>query len=1608
MPNEITVCTPAILNNAVKLKLTSIAQMSLLVFDEVHEANSPLSEYGRLLPLISQCCAPYRPRVLGMTASPASKNSLDMRQDVSSLCNNLLAVPLSPLVDGDNDTEAKSVQCSYVEITKSWFEINFEVLVFESLEELSRLHKFFEANWKIPINVSLKIKIDCVVKILSQAKLIAQNMNDQVLFQLYMLMTNWIDSIDLLQIFGPAKLLYDINSYLVDTDHHNDSFSNLNPDVMKSHFFKIRTKIRQLQSQTAIEKNSTRVKELIANLELYRNKQDTRILVFVERRNTAERLSRRLQDDPCIREMNPEYVVGNASGEYPKELQQEVLKKFRDGVCKVLVATSVLEQGIDVAACGVVICFDGIKSLKSIIQLRGRARKSVAKFIVFTNSEGRRRVNELTSMEVTMNYTVKQLMVEFKSEFDTQLHEEIQKFLDGNREEINAFEADAIEKESDESDDEYLVSEDQKSVIFRFFNFNDLEDLADHINSFLVLRHDQIKISRKRFICQFAVNDYVVDTSKIIRKISSGDNLKHSTWIEAQIPINDESSNKFVKVSESFDILTGFHFKNFTTVKLEENCIWKKFDLKISKNKIALTTNEDNSFEIRAIDIDGPILICERVNGFDIFLCLRNPPSFFIKDELAHFDFLNRSFNLFLRKNSACDASTSCNIRNALQYFCLQVYHVSNLKETWERQYYGDPDINQDSDSMIKEHLIKVWHSKHAAILPSKLPAYIISQFHKCTSEITLQLLLDNTIPLRFQTVKIHNIKDIKLPFDKLEHPLDYMMICRVKITPSRFIFMPPLPVPKNRVFRYYPNEENFVLVTFADEHGGNPWRTENICKWFLNVLRCGIKIGRRVYTFLGCSNSQLREGHCWFSCLDRREVYAKIGDFHEEMTAGRKLTRIALAFASSTETVTIDHDRYMKNVAPDIEYGKVCFSDGIGRGSQSLFNQITSIMNLPASISAFQIRIGGIKGVISVYDDQNDDVLFRKSMKKFESSHNILEVLNYNRSIKLLLNRHVILLLSSFGVPDEVFLKLQHDDLLKVMDALTHDERSLAFVKSRSGVFKWEMFSSARVIQEPFFRQLLIGNAIDLISGIVNHANISVKDGRVLMGVLDETETLEYGEVYAHIVEENLDMELEGKVVVFRNPSVFPSDIRVLNARKNLSPRLKKLYKNCLVIPSRGQDSHARECSGGDLDGDLYYVIWDQRLMPPNIPLPGHKVIEVGTEEVITSSGGNSEEHMMQFYCDYLSRNQLGIIANAHLAMADQLGPNHPNAIELAKYVAAETDAPKKGFTVGVIKKKLLPDKYPDYMRKSNKLSYRSDSIIGELYRSANQILDILLEKRICVAPHVRTVTSGKESIEGYYSLYSLQIKMLLQSFELESEMDLFSGTPIWLRGYMSTYKQQHQLRIAVIDTISEFWKKWMSVFEQWRSEVKNDQKQINDWYCRPKSCLAPAHSFSFLALPYIDFEQAARETIVQAIQSSIVRWINYNKINWLTEWRKRESAGLMVIQHLQGIECHFYGSSMLGLNEEFSDIDLYAGDKDFLKLSVALNNIDSNVVSLRKPHACISLTCNSFPVDVTNFVGGVQKTYGLAEIFDEHPEYWASLRVLIQWVSFVFTIYQ
>lgn len=116
-------------------------------------------------------------------------------------------------------------------------------------------------------------------------------------------------------------------------------------------------------------------------------------IIFVEQRAIAVALAHILNEHPATRPLfSTGAFVGSSSGGSQRkvgladivELKQrpETLVEFRSGQKNLLVSTDVLEEGIDVPSCHLVICFDKPKNLKSFIQKRGRARRKESKYFV--------------------------------------------------------------------------------------------------------------------------------------------------------------------------------------------------------------------------------------------------------------------------------------------------------------------------------------------------------------------------------------------------------------------------------------------------------------------------------------------------------------------------------------------------------------------------------------------------------------------------------------------------------------------------------------------------------------------------------------------------------------------------------------------------------------------------------------------------------------------------------------------------------------------------------------------------------------------------------------------------------------------------------------------------------------------------------------------------------------------------------------------------------------------------------------------------------------------------------------------------------------------------
>ena len=126
----------------------------------------------------------------------------------------------------------------------------------------------------------------------------------------------------------------------------------------------------------------------------------------------------------------------------------------------------------------------------------------------------------------------------------------------------------------------------------------------------------------------------------------------------------------------------------------------------------------------------------------------------------------------------------------------------------------------------------------------------------------------------------------------------------------------------------------------------------------------------------------------------------------------------------------------------------------------------------------------------------------------------------------------------------------------------------------------------------------------------------------------------------------------IQGKCIVGRNPSLHPGDIRVVQAVNN--PKLRHL-KDVIVFPSKGDRPVPAMLSGGDLDGDDFFIIWDNRLIPKEW---NHKPMDYQAPNPLQLDRDVTVDDLREFFVNYMKNDNLGLIAVAHLAFADMHGP--------------------------------------------------------------------------------------------------------------------------------------------------------------------------------------------------------------------------------------------------------------------------------------------------------------------------------------------------------------
>jgi len=433
-----------------------------------------------------------------------------------------------------------------------------------------------------------------------------------------------------------------------------------------------------------------------------------------------------------------------------------------------------------------------------------------------------------------------------------------------------------------------------------------------------------------------------------------------------------------------------------------------------------------------------------------------------------------------------------------------------------------------------------------------------------------------------------------KPPAISLDSGLVY--VHRVQITPSKVYFCGPEINVSNRVLRHFSeNIDNFLRVSFVDEEldklfstdfsprtsSANEDRRTGIYKRILSILRNGIVIAGKKFETIAFSSSQLRDNSIWMFAsrdgLTAAYIREWMGNFDSIKNVAKYAARLGQSFSSSTETLSVG--RHEMEMIRDIEVErggvKYVFSDGIGKISAEFARKVALKCGCKGtSPSAFQIRYGGYKGVVAV--DPTSSMKF--------------DVLAFSKFQPCYLNRQLISLLSTLGVTDRVFEDKQRQAVEQLDAILTEPLKAQEALDmmcpgENTNILMEMLMCGYKPDAEPFLSMMLQTFRASKLLELRIKTRIFVPDGRAMMGCLDETRTLEYGQVFVQFsgtrhkefyndsimfssTGSDQRFVVEGKVVVAKNPCLHPGDVRVLRAVD--VPALHHLV-DCVVFPQRG-----------------------------------------------------------------------------------------------------------------------------------------------------------------------------------------------------------------------------------------------------------------------------------------------------------------------------------------------------------------------------------------------------------------------------------------------------
>ncbi|KAH9492742.1 Antiviral innate immune response receptor RIG-I [Bulinus truncatus] len=398
--NDIFVMTPMILVNNIQRCNLKLDMFSLMIFDECHHTRK-FEPYNLLMStyLKNKSSGLQMPQIVGLTATIGieESTSVDEAQNVIlDFLGNLdtphlvtvkkFIAELNKLVPKPKEEylclqelQPDEIFYKIIEIINKLEEKVKEFVLELNDEPAKKLLKDIPPNKKIQAYGQWAVKLTEAVYKVPNENLVNEKHK-------YLLLSAVI--LEYLQKYNAALEMYDLVEPLDILKYLENNFRMLLRKVNKTsdeiQFYDYFEGLKQMiLSRGRIDNDNLNKLAEVVMRHLVRNENadQSRGIIFVKTRALADSIKSWLNrsENTDLKNLNAEVFTGaNVSEELggtSQNRQDEIKERFKEGTIKVLVATSVAEEGLDIPNCNLIIKYNHVGNEVTSVQTKGRSRQ---------------------------------------------------------------------------------------------------------------------------------------------------------------------------------------------------------------------------------------------------------------------------------------------------------------------------------------------------------------------------------------------------------------------------------------------------------------------------------------------------------------------------------------------------------------------------------------------------------------------------------------------------------------------------------------------------------------------------------------------------------------------------------------------------------------------------------------------------------------------------------------------------------------------------------------------------------------------------------------------------------------------------------------------------------------------------------------------------------------------------------------------------------------------------------------------------------------------------------------------------------------------------------